>query len=121
MISEHPDVVQKFVDASIKGWVDYLYGDNAAANELIKADNPEMTDELLAHGLATLKEYGIVDSGDTEKLGIGAMTEERWATFFNEMAEAGVYPKDLDVHSAYTLEFVNRGVGNDLKAELMKK
>ncbi|MGV8996378.1 MAG: ABC transporter substrate-binding protein [Parvibaculaceae bacterium] len=121
MISEHPEIVQKFVDASIKGWVGYLYGDNSAANALIKADNPEMTDELLAHGLATLKEHGIIDSGDTEKLGIGAMTEARWVQFYNEMEATGVYPKDIDIHAAYTLEFVNQGVGNDLKAELTKK
>tara|TARA_R110000824_G_scaffold366730_2_gene555695 strand:+ start:226877 stop:227920 length:1044 start_codon:yes stop_codon:yes gene_type:complete len=121
MIAEHPDVVQKFVDASIRGWVEYLYGDNTAANELIKADNPEMTDALLAHGLATLKQYGIVDSGDTETLGIGAMTEERWKSFYDEMSGTGVFPSDIDVHSAFTLEFVNQGVGNDLKADLMKK
>ena len=121
MISEHPEIVQKFVDASIKGWVEYLYGNNTAANALIKADNPEMTDELLAHGLATLKEHGIIDSGDTAKLGIGAMTEARWMTFYNEMAATGIYPKDIDIHAAYTLEFVNQGVGNDLKSELTKK
>lgn len=120
MISEHPDDVQKFVDASIRGWVEYLYGDNTAANELIKADNPEMTDTLLAHGLATLKAHGIIDSGDTATLGIGAMTEERWQKFATEMSGTGVFPKDLDIHRAYTLEFVNNGVGNDLKAELTK-
>jgi NitT/TauT family transport system substrate-binding protein len=121
MISEHPDVVQRFVDASIKGWVDYLYGDPSPANALIKKDNPEMTDALLAHGLETLKTYGIIDSGDTEKLGIGAMTEARWQAFYNEMKGTGVFPDDIDVHSAFTLEFVDRGIGNDLKAELLKK
>jgi NitT/TauT family transport system substrate-binding protein len=121
MISDHPDVVQKFVDASIKGWVDYLYGDPAPANALIKADNPEMTDDLIAHGIETLKAYGVVDSGDTETLGIGAMTEKRWKEFYDEMSAAGVFPKDIDVHSAYTLEFVDHGVGLDLKKELTKK
>lgn len=121
MISDHPDVVQKFVDASIKGWVDYLYGDPSPANALIKAGNSEMTDELLLHGIATLKAYGIIDSGDAETLGIGAMTEERWQEFYDTMSKAGVFPKGIDVHSAYTLEFVNHGVGIDLKKELTKK
>ena len=121
MIANHPDVVQKFVDASIKGWVDYLYGDPTPANDLIEAANPEMTDALLAHGIATLKAYGIVDSRDTKKLGVGAMTNVRWQKFFAEMSNTGVFPKGLDVHSAYTLEFINRGVGNDLKTELLKK
>ena len=52
--------MQRFVDASIIGWMNYLYGDNKAANALIKRQNPEMTDELLAYSIAKMKEYGIV-------------------------------------------------------------
>ena len=87
---EKPDLVQRFVDASIEGWYSYLYGDPAPANELIKRDNPEMTDALLAYGIAKIKEYGIVDSGDAKRLGIGTMTEARWQAFFATMAKAGV-------------------------------
>ena len=64
MVEKQPDVVQKFVDASAIGWYNYLYGDNKAANALIKRDNPEMTDEQIAFSIAKMKEYGIVDSGD---------------------------------------------------------
>jgi NitT/TauT family transport system substrate-binding protein len=59
--------VQRFVDASAIGWCNYLYGDNAAANARIKRDNPEMTDARIAYSIAKMKEYGIVDSGDTLK------------------------------------------------------
>ncbi len=121
LIAEHPEIVQKFVDAAIRGWVDYLYGDPSPANALIKKDNAEMTDDLLAHAIATIKEHGIVDSGDTEKLGIGAMTDARWTDFYDSMSAAGVFAKDLDVHKAYTLAFVNKGVGNDMKKELTGK
>ncbi|HEX7775643.1 MAG TPA: ABC transporter substrate-binding protein [Parvibaculum sp.] len=119
MIADHPDVVQKFVEASIRGWYDYLYGDPSPANALIKQDNPEMTDDLLAHAIATLKAHGVVDSGDTATLGIGAMTDARWEEFYKEMSSAGVFPKGIDVHSAYTLEFVNHGVGLDMKKKLI--
>lgn len=121
MIDEHPDIVQKFVEASIRGWVDYLYGDPSPANALIKQDNPEMTDDLIAHAIATMKEHGIVDSGDTATLGLGAMTDERWQSFYDTMSTAGVFPKDIDIHKAYTLEFVNHGAGLDLKKELTGK
>ena len=77
--------MQRFVDASIIGWYNYLYGDNAAANARIKRDNPEMTDALIAYSIAKMKEYGIVDSGDTMKLGIGAMTDARMKSFFDKM------------------------------------
>jgi len=111
LVREKPDLVQRFVDASIEGWYSYLYGDPAPANELIKRDNPEMTDALLAYGIAKIKEYGIVDSGNAKTKGIGAMTEARWRDFFDTMSKAGVYPKDLDFRKAYTPQFVNKKVG----------
>jgi NitT/TauT family transport system substrate-binding protein len=111
LVRENPDLVQRFVDASIEGWANYLYGDPAPANALIKRDNPEMTDALLAYGIAKIKEYGIVDSGDAKKYGIGAMTDARWANFFETVAGAGVYPTDMDYRKAFTLQFVDKKVG----------
>ena len=117
VVDDNPDLVQRFVDASIEGWYSYLYGDPAPANELIKADNPDMTDEQIAFSIETLKSYGIVDSGDSETLGIGAMTEERWTSFLQFAKDAEIYPADLDVSASYTLDFVNKKVGMEMKAE----
>src|SRR5689334_24152054 len=111
LVREKPDLVQRFVDASIEGWYSYLNGNPAPANALIKRDNPEMTDALLAYGVAKLKEYGVVDSGTAKTDGIGAMTEARWREFFETMAKAGIYPKDLDFRKAFTLQFVDKKVG----------
>jgi NitT/TauT family transport system substrate-binding protein len=115
LVENRPDLVQRFVDASIIGWANYLYGDNKAANALIKKQNPEMTDELLAYSLAKMKEYGIVDSGDTATLGIGAMTDTRMRSFFDKMMRAGVVKPSLALDKAYTLQFVNKKVGLDLR------
>jgi len=115
VIDKQPDLVQRFVDASIIGWYNYLYGDNSAGNAMIKKLNPEMTDELLAYSVGKMKEYGIVDSGDSLRDGIGAMTDERVASFFNKMVKAGVVRSDIDYRTAYTLRFVNKGVGLDLR------
>ena len=114
-IDKRPDVVKCFVDGSAKGWYNYLYGDNKAANELIKKDNPDMTDEQIAFSIEQMKKFGIVDSGDTEKLGIGAMTDERMKSFYDKMVAAKVMPEGIDIKKAYTLDFVNKGVGLDLK------
>ncbi|HET6522684.1 MAG TPA: ABC transporter substrate-binding protein, partial [Geminicoccaceae bacterium] len=73
-VEERPDLVRRFVDASVLGWVDYLYGDPAPGNALIRRDNPEMTDDLIAYGIRAMRDYGIVDSGDSLERGIGAMT-----------------------------------------------
>jgi NitT/TauT family transport system substrate-binding protein len=115
VIEKKPDLVQRFVDASIIGWYNYLYGDNSAANAMIRKLNPEMTDELLAYSVAKMKEYGIVDSGDTLKSGIGAMSDERVTSFFEKMVKAGVVKSDLDYRKSYTLRFVNKAVGLELR------
>jgi NitT/TauT family transport system substrate-binding protein len=74
-----------------------------------------MTDALLAYSIAKMKEYGIVDSGDSVTLGVGAMTDARMKNFFDTMVRAGVVRKDLDYRKAYTLQFVNKKVGVNLR------
>src|SRR5476649_2782808 len=115
LVAKRPDLVQRFVDASAVGWYHYLYGDSRPGNELIKKQNPEMTDALLSYSIAKMKEYGIVDSGDSVKLGIGAMTDARMKNFFDKMVRAGMVKAGIDLKRAYTLQFVNKGVGVDLR------
>ncbi len=115
LVEKKPDLVQRFVDASVIGWYNYIYGDNRPGNDLIKKGNPEMTDALLAYSVAKMKEYGIVDSGDTVSLGIGAMTDERMKSFFDKMVRAGVVKGGIDLRRAYTLQFVDKRVGLDLR------
>jgi NitT/TauT family transport system substrate-binding protein len=115
LVEKKPDLVQRFVDASIVGWYNYIYGDNSAGNALIKSQNPEMTDALLAYSVAAMKQHGIVDSGDTLTLGIGAMTDARMKDFFDKMVRAGVVKPGLDYRKSYTLQFVDKKVGLELR------
>jgi NitT/TauT family transport system substrate-binding protein len=115
LVEQKPDLVQRFVDASAIGWYNYIYGDSRPGNALIKKTNPEMTDALLSYSIAKMKEYGIVDSGESEKLGIGAMTDAHWKSFFDKMVRASVVKPGLDYKRAYTLQFVNKGVGVELR------
>jgi NitT/TauT family transport system substrate-binding protein len=115
LVEGKPDLAQRFVDASIVGWYNYIYHDNASANAVIRRQNPEMTDELLAYSVARMKEYGIVDSGDALELGIGAMTDARMANFFDKMARSGVVKANLEYRKSYTLRFVNRRIGIELR------
>jgi len=115
LVEKNPAMVQRFIDASIIGWANYLYGDNKAANDRIKKDNPEMSDAAIAYSIAKMKEFGIVDSGDTKTLGIGAMTDARMKSFFDRMLRAGVVKANIDYRKSYSLQFVNKGVGNDLR------
>jgi len=114
LVQRQPDLVQRFVDASAIGWYRYLYGDNSAANALIKKDNPEMTDGQIAYSIAKMKEYGIVDSGEAKTGGIGCMTDDHQKQFFDKMVQAKVIKADLDYRKAYRLDFVCKGVGKEL-------
>jgi len=116
-IDESPEVVECFVNGSILGWYNYLYGDNAAANELILADNPDMTQDKIDYAIAAMIENGIVDSGDTLELGIGAMTDEVIGGFYEDMVEAGVLDEGVDWQASYTTQFVNQGLGLDLRSQ----
>ncbi|MBR8836188.1 MAG: ABC transporter substrate-binding protein [Stigonema ocellatum SAG 48.90 = DSM 106950] len=109
LVKKNPDLVQRFVDASIKGWYSYL--DNPApGNELIKKDNPEMSDAQIAYGIQKLKEYDIITNGDAQKQGIGAMSEEVWKSFFDDMVKVGIFDANTNYKDAFTLQFVNKGV-----------
>ncbi len=113
MVDTKKDVIQRFMNASLEGWAEYMKSGEAtkAANELIKKDNPDMSDDKLEFALKTMNARGIVKSGDALKLGIGAMTDARWANFYDQMTKAGVFSQGLDVKKAYSLEFINKGIG----------
>ena len=113
LMTEKKDLVQRFVTASLEGWAAYLRGDEGkkAADAAILKDNPDMDQEKIDYAWKTMNERGIVRSGDALKLGLGAMSAERWKRFYDTMADAGVFPKGIDVTQAYSLDFVNKGVG----------
>jgi NitT/TauT family transport system substrate-binding protein len=113
MVGERKEVLQRFVDATLEGWAEYIKGGEgiAAANARILKDNPDMDAAKLAYALKVMNEYGIIRSGDAETLGLGAMSDARWARFYKTMNETGVVPSGVDIAKAYTLDFVNKGIG----------
>jgi NitT/TauT family transport system substrate-binding protein len=113
LVTEKPDVVQRFVDASIKGWYGYLRSERAKADALIIADNPDYSVAKADEAVAAMNQYELATSGDAATFGLGAMTEKRWQDFFDTMVEAGIYPADLEWKKAFTLQFVNKKVGLD--------
>lgn len=114
-IDNSPEVVECFVNGSILGWYNFLYGDNEAAIAMILAENPDMTRDKIDFAIEMMIENGIVDSGKTLELGIGAMSEELIEEFYLAMVEAGVVEDGLDWRAAFTLDFVNQGLGLDLR------
>lgn len=113
-VEANPDVAKRFIEATIIGWYNYLYGDNAAANALIKTENPEMTDEQIAYSIEKMKEYGIVISDAAETQGIGCMTDERWTSYYDRMVEVGLFEAGIDITQAYSTAYVCKGLGVEL-------
>ncbi len=113
LAGEKRDLIQRFVNATLEGWAQYLRGGPAieAANALIKKANPEQTDDRIRYAIKVMNDWGIVISGDALQGGIGAMTAARWQAFYQSMVDVDVLPKGLDVARAYTLDFVNKGIG----------
>lgn len=115
MAEEKADIVRAFIEASTEGWYDYIYGDPEPGNALIRAANKDMTQDTIDNSIKVMKAYGIVDSGDSLTLGVGAMTEARWKDFFDTMSAAGLYKPDLDWKKAFTLAFVNKGFAKEMR------
>jgi NitT/TauT family transport system substrate-binding protein len=113
LIEKRPELVQRFVDASILGWRRYLDGvDTAKVDALIKKQNAAMTDELIAYSRRKMQELDLVEAGDAKKLGIGAISAERVRDFYAKMVAAGMYQAgEIDPAAAIELKFVNKRVG----------
>jgi NitT/TauT family transport system substrate-binding protein len=121
-VKNNPDLVQRFVDASVIGWVNFMYGDRSAANALMMKDNPEISLAEIEASVVLMKQQGIVDSGEAQTMGIGAMNAARIEDFFNQMVKAGLYQaKDVDLSKVATTQFVNKQLGIDLKKSLAPK
>jgi NitT/TauT family transport system substrate-binding protein len=121
-VKSKPELVQRFVDASTLGWVNYLYGNRQAANAMMIKENPEMTEAEVEASVALMKRQGIVDSGEAAAKGIGAMNAARIKDFYDQMVKAGLYkPGEVDLAKVATFQFINKGVGQDVKARLSGK
>lgn len=106
-VQERPQAVAAFVRASMEGWKNYLTGDPSAANALIKADNPNMTDDKLAQAIELLKSTGMVFGGDAATHGIGIITAERMRATYDMLSEFNLIdPSKVPFESTFTDQFV---------------
>lgn len=122
LVRQRPQLVQRFVDASIEGWVNYLYGDRRAANSLMLRENPEMTLAEIEAAVSLMLAQGIVDSADALRSGIGSMNAERIGDFHSEMVKAGLYRVgEIDLRRIADFRFVNRRIGIELKNTLQRR
>ena len=113
-VKANPEITKRFVEASIVGWYNYLYGDNKATNELIKHDNADMDDAQIAFSIKQMKDYGVVVSGSSADGGIGCFTDAQVKDFYDKMVAAKVVKAGLDLSKVYSTQYVCKGLGKDL-------
>jgi NitT/TauT family transport system substrate-binding protein len=106
-VRERPDVIRRFVEATALGWKGYL-ANPKPGNALIRKDNPQIEDDLLAFSVAKMKEFGLVAGGEAATRGIMTMTDARWQLTFEFMRQAGLIRSDVDYRKAFTLDFVQK-------------
>jgi NitT/TauT family transport system substrate-binding protein len=108
LIASNPAAVRAFVEASAVGWKEYLHGNPAPADAIILKQNAEMTEDVLAQARDKMRSYGIVDGGDAQTLGLGAMTDARWSDFIKVVAaqDPADFPPSLDIKQGYTLSYL---------------
>ena len=112
LVKNKPDLVQRFVDASIIGWTNFIHGDPKPGLDLIKKYNPDVNDAALAAEREQMMKLNLVDAGDAKTKGIGAIDMARVRDFAARMIKAGIYkPGEVDADAAVTDRFVNKGVG----------
>ncbi len=106
LVEQHPDLVQRFLDASLLGWCHYLHGARAGADALIGRGNPDYTRQGADDAVAAIRSYGLVEGGDAAGAGIGSMSARRWQSYLEQMAPTGLYPR-LDLGTVYTTRFLH--------------
>jgi NitT/TauT family transport system substrate-binding protein len=104
-VQERPEMVARFVKATIEGWKSFMENPAPALEEIKKA-NPNMTDGQIAYGMQKLRDLKVVSGGDAAKMGIGIMTDERWKKTADFMVASGLLKPTTDYKKAYTTQFV---------------
>ena len=108
VITNNPEIVKAFVNASIEGWRQYIYEDPSLGNELIMLENNEMKEDILLQAIKKIRNYELVSNEISKGLNIGLMTDIKWESFFETMASNGVYEKNLKWRESFTLDFINK-------------
>lgn len=105
-LQQHPDVVNRFVQASLKGWREYL-NDPAAAHAAIAKLNPALNPEWMEFTWKALRDGHFVAGDDPSGAQLGRMAPDRWTTMYNQLLDLKVIDKKFDPATAYALQFVD--------------
>lgn len=105
MIREQPELVRKVVEASQKGWREYLTSPDSANQAILKDNEHGMTAEVLKFGYDGLTQLAIPEGWSLDR--VGQMDAARWEQLVTQMTELGIVEADkVSANDCFTNEFL---------------
>ncbi|HTX66868.1 MAG TPA: ABC transporter substrate-binding protein [Opitutaceae bacterium] len=105
-LAHHPDVVRRFVRASVRGWIDYLTGDPAPAVARLRQLRPDLPADFFPFSLGALRDYQLVLGNPAKGERAGLLTRERLQREIDLLRRVGVLDRPVTVDDVADLEFV---------------
>ncbi len=105
-LAAHPDLVRRFVRASVRGWIDYLTGDPAPANRRLEQLRPDLPADFFGYSIKAMNDYGLVlgDASRGERMGL--LTRQRLQQQIDLLTEVGVLDRPVTVDQVATFQFL---------------
>ena len=106
VIEEKPGVVKGFVEASLRGWKEYLEDPGPVPAELLRL-NPELSAKKMAYSWNALKEGRYVLGDPAKGDRHGAMDDRRLRAEYEILKDLKLLKTDIDYHKAYYTNVCN--------------
>ncbi|HYC72129.1 MAG TPA: ABC transporter substrate-binding protein [Opitutaceae bacterium] len=105
-IERNPEVVRKFVRASIRGWVEYLTGDPEPANALLRKLRSDLPEDFFSYSIKAMKDYQLVLGDPRRGEAAGQLRADRLSRQIALLQEIGVLDRAVTLEEVVTFEFL---------------
>jgi len=106
---DHPEAVRAFVAASIRGYTEFLNGDNARARARIQAENNSQTQDVMDYSIAAMRRYRLVEGDPDKGERVGLLTPGRMNSLLQTLVELKVIEAPLPLGSFVRFDFLPHG------------
>ncbi|MDP3026355.1 MAG: ABC transporter substrate-binding protein [Nanoarchaeota archaeon] len=104
MIKEHPDIVEKYLRATLKGW-DYALNHPEEAINFVIAENPQLEKQPELKALEARKDYILPNDSDVP---MGWIDEKVFQEVYDNMLKTGQLDKQVNISETFTNEFIEK-------------
>jgi NitT/TauT family transport system substrate-binding protein len=107
-LQQHPEIVAKFVRASLRGWRDYLVHPDDV-NAAIAKLNPAMSVPQMKFSYEALRDQHFIAGNAANGADLGRFDPARWTSMYQQLLDLKVIQKPFDPAIAYTMQFMPKG------------